>query len=287
MKSKSCLTISICLFSLLDSEAQMNNHSGNQLKDSIEILAFRRLVYFITPAPQDTKKSESEIPISHLGEEHLLVTPILTYPGTGASMSNRYSYDNFLPTTYNKEATQGSPFLLPVYVQGLVVNQLDSVISNASYLYNYDKMSGNLLLRRENEAPIAVNREQVNMFCLKVENGGFIFMRVPLINSNEFFQVIYKGSKYSSYKLYKNRFISANQKTNGYMTEGKDYDEYQDIETYFIVDERKEESMVFELTKKSIKKSLGSASAAVDQYFKDHRYEEITESFVAHLLASL
>ena len=80
-----------------------------------------------------------------------------------------------------------------------------------------------------------MNRDQVNMFCLKLDKGGFIFMRVPLINANEFFQVISKGSKYSCYKLYKNVFVKANQKTTtGYMPDGKNYDEYKDVDTYYM-----------------------------------------------------
>ena len=112
-------------------------------------------------------------------------------------------------------------------------------------------------------------------------------MRVPLINANEFFQVINRGSKYSCYKLFKNIFINANQKTNGYITEGKDYDEYHDIETYYLVDEKKEEWSIFELTRKSIKKTFGSNNDAVNKFLKEHRYDEVTESFVSALIAEL
>jgi hypothetical protein len=132
-----------------------------------------------------------------------------------------------------------------------------------------------------------VDRELVNSFCLKLDKGGYIFMRVPLINSNEFFQVIKRGSKYSCYKLFKNIFINANQKTNGYITEGKDYDEYQDVETYYLVDEKKQEWSVFELTRKSIKKAFGPQSLLVNKYFKEHPYDEITEPAVASLLSEL
>jgi hypothetical protein len=86
---------------------------------------------------------------------------------------------------YHKEPTQGSPFCF-LYVPGLVVNAPIQSLTNPDYLYNYDKMSGNLLLKRNNESPIAVNRWQVKQFCLKTDKGGLIFMRVPLINNNEF-----------------------------------------------------------------------------------------------------
>jgi hypothetical protein len=285
MKSKLVLSFSICLLLLQEANAQLNNIPGHR-NDSLDINSFGILVNYISSDTQTLNIAEIEKnTVSHLGEQHQLVTPIQYMPGAGEMAG--YGWDNWLPSVYNKEATQGSPFFLPIYVPGLVINQSYHVISNKDYLFNYDKMSGNLLLKRGKESPIAIDREQVNAFCLKVDQGGYIFMRVPLINTNEYFQVIYKGSKYSSYKLYKNKFVNANQKTNGYTSEGKNYDEYEDIETYYIVDEKKQEWNLFELSKKSIKKTMASESVAVDLYFKDHRYEDITESFVSHLLASL
>ena len=288
MKSKRLLSISILLFSFAFAGAQTNITSGKQEPDSLNTLAFRVLVNFISSDTLATHISEAEKnSVSHVGEEHQLITPVQTYPGSAGSMAGGFSYDNFLPSVYNKEATQGSPFLLPVYVPGLVINPSYGVVNKSDYLYNYDKMSGNLLLKRNNEQPIAVNRGQVKMFCLKLDKGGYIFSRVPLINDNEFFQVIYKGPKYSSYKLYKNKFINSNQKTNGYSTDGKNYDEYQDIETYYIVNESKAEWAIYELSKKSIRKALSAETAALDQYFKDHKYDDITESWMAQLLETL
>jgi hypothetical protein len=286
MKSKLLLTISVGLSSFLITNAQVNNNSTKQSSGNLDELSFRVMVNYIYSDTQILHVAEIEKnTIPHFGEEHRLVTPILANPGVFEQDNS--SYDKFLPSVYNKEVTQGSPFLTPVYVPGLVLSQSYGIINKPGYLYNYDKMSGNLLLKRENESPIAVYRENVISFCLKLDKGGFIFTRVPLINSNEYFQVIYKGLKYSSYKLYKNIFINANQKTNGYVTEGKDYDEYQDIETYYVVDEKKEEWTLFELSKKSIRKTFPSESAILDQFFKNHRYEDITESYVANLLEAL
>jgi len=283
MKSKTLLTVSICLFAHLSPGAQTNNTKTNTL----EMSAFNRLVDFISIETQSTKIAEYEKNnISHEGEEHILSNPLAR--GAAAEGPESGSWDKFLPTVYNKEATVGSPFLLPIYVPGLVVNQLDSVINKPDYEYNYDKKSGNLLLKRNNQDPIAVNRDQVNMFCLKLDKGGYIFMKVSLINANEFFQVISKGSKYSSYKLYKNIFIRANQQSStGYTQDGKNYDEFKDVENYYMVDETKQEWSVFELTKRSIRKALSAQSPAVEQYFKDHKYEDLTESYIAQLLEKL
>ena len=286
MKSKLLLSISITLFLIASSSAQINNDTSKRVSVSLDSFIFRLMVNYVSADTFALNIAEFEKnTISHLGEEHRLVIPILANPGVYDQDNS--SYDKFLPSVYHKEPTRGSPFLIPLYVPGLVISQSYGIVNKKEYLYNYDKVTGNLLLIKDKESPIAVDRELVNSFCLKLDKGGYIFMRVPLINSNEFFQVINKGPKFSCYKLFKNIFINANQKTNGYTTDGKDYDEYQDIETYYLVDERKEEWTIFELTRKSIKKTFGSENHTLNKYFKDHRYDVITESVMASLLEDL
>jgi hypothetical protein len=286
MKSKILLSISITLFSITSSSAQLKNDTVTHSPGSLDSLIFRLMVDYISADTVVLNIDEIEKnSIPHLGEEHRLVIPILANPGVYEQDNS--SYDKFLPSVYHKEVTRGSPFLIPMYVPGLVISQSYKIINKKEYRYNYDKVTGNLLLVRDKESPIAVDRDMVNSFCLKLDKGGYIFMRVPLINSNEFFQVINKGPKYSCYKLFKNIFINANQKTNGYVTDGKDYDEYQDIETYYMVNERKEDWTIFELTRKSIKKTFGPQNPTVNKYFKDHRYNEITEAVLANLVEEL
>ncbi|HLA58897.1 MAG TPA: hypothetical protein VK622_09055 [Puia sp.] len=286
MKSKLLLSISVILLLSGSSSAQIKNDTSKQVSVSLDSFIFRLMVDYVSADTLVLNISEFEKNnISHFGEEHRLVVPILAHPDVYEQ--NNSSYDKFLPSVYHKEVTHGSPFLIPIYVPGLVISQSYGIVNKKEYLYNYDKVTGNLLLIKDKESPIAVNRELVNSFCLKLDKGGYIFMRVPLINSNEFFQVINKGPKYSCYKLFKNIFINANQKTNGYITDGKDYDEYRDVETYYIVDEKKEEWSIFELTRKSIKKTFGSQNHTVNKYFKDHRYDVITESVLANLVEEL
>jgi hypothetical protein len=283
MKSKIFFTVS----ALFCTQFLLRAQTGGPKVNPIEVAAFNRLVDFIKTDTQEAKIAEYEKNnVSHQGEEHVFSMPLAR--GAAPEGPESGSWDKFLPTVYHKDATVGSPFLISLYVQGLVVNQLDSVINKPDYLYNYDKITGNLLLKRNNQDPIAVNRDQVNMFCQKLDKGGFIFMRVPLINANEYFQVISKGSKYSCYKLYKNVLVKANQQTTtGYTPDGKNYDEYKDVETYYMLYEAKQEWTIFELTKKSIRKVLSDQSQAVELYIKDHRGDDITDSYVAQLLDKL
>src|ERR1700712_3769376 len=103
MKSKRLLSISISLCSCLFAGAQTNANSANRTSDSVNNLAFRVLVNFISSDTLATHISETEKnSISHLGEEHQLITPVQTYPGSAADMAknSHFGYDNFLPTVY-------------------------------------------------------------------------------------------------------------------------------------------------------------------------------------------
>jgi hypothetical protein len=286
MKGKLIFPIFISLFSIVFGKGQLTNNSKIPVTDSQEIRAFAQLVSYIFTDTQGLKLAEAENNyVNRLGEQHFLYVPIVN--GIFAVSTANSSWDLSLPSVYNKEPTQGSPFLVFSYVPGLVITNSYTVLNAPNFRYNYDKMSGNLLVKKNNDSAIAVNKESVKSFCLKFDKGGIIFMRVAIINDNEFFQVLCKGPKYSSYKLYKSKFINANQKTNGYVTEGMDYDEYMDIVTYYLVDEKNEISHIFELRRKSIKSVFGSANSVVEKYFKDHKYEDITESSIANLTAEL
>ena len=293
MKYKLLAAFSLCCLILQPVKAQNSGtvvpgavSPGLRGADTLEVLAFRRLLNFISTESKGAKKSDINMDsLKSLSEVHFLSNPVQAI-GSSFTQENT-SYDNFLPQVYHREGLQGSPFFLTAYVSGLVVNQIDTVIDKPDYLYNYDKVSGNLLLKRGNESPIAVNRNQVKYFCLKADKGGYIFERVMLINPNDYFQVLFKGLKYSLYKQIKSKFIPANQKTDGYSSAGKDFDEYRDLYTFFIVDQKKGEPVEFELSKKSIRKALPAENAFIEQYFKDHKGEDMDELYVQHLIEKL
>jgi len=286
MKKKIIYPVFVFLFLTVTAKGQSANNAKSALTDSLENKAFALLTAYIAADTQDIKLSEAEANyISHAGEQHYLYVPIAR--GSTPEPTENASWDKSLPTVYNKEATQGSPFLLFLYVPGLVISDSYTVYPTSAYRFNYDKMTGNLVARKGNQMAFAVNRETVKLFCLKKDKGGVIFMRVPSINNNEFFQVLYKGAKYSCFKLYKSKFTYADQATNGYIAAGKDYDEFEDIVTYYLLDEKQQTPHVFELRKKSIKTVFGPLDPTIAQYFNKHKYEEVTETFVANLTEAL
>jgi len=290
---KYLLTVTVFMSMLFSVKAQENNVVRNgfikktpaQLyADSVDQVIFRQLVAYVQSESTDFRKLELNVDsLKRLSERHSLVNT--NYNGEYAKAN--ISYDNFLPSVYHKEPLEGLPYLLNAYVPGLVIDPNGSLIGKPDYLYNFDKVSENLLLKRGDAKPIAVEKEQVKYFCLKAGQEVYIFERVSIIDGNRYFQVLSKGSKFSFYKLIISKFINANQGTNGYIKAGNDYDEYQDIFTYYLVDQRRNEYVVFDIKKKSIRKSLPTESRVVEKYFKDHKGEKLTELYVAGLVDKL
>ena len=83
------------------------------------------------------------------------------------------------------------------------------------------------------------------------------------------------------------KFIKSDQATNGYTANGKNYVEYENIVTYYLLDENKEVSHIFELRKKSVKTVFGSVNSASEKYLADHKNEDVTENLVAGLTEEL
>src|SRR5690348_3083023 len=116
MKSKFFLTVSVMLCLLFFLHAQSINPKPNPA----EVAAFNRLVEYIKTDTQEAKIAEYEKnKISHEGEENVLSVPISR--GVAPEGPESGSWDKFLPTVYHKDPTVGSPFLVSIYVQGLVV----------------------------------------------------------------------------------------------------------------------------------------------------------------------
>jgi CarboxypepD_reg-like domain len=208
---------------------------------------------------------------------HIATTEVLNTVNTGS----------LIPVFSHQEDTRGSRYLFDKSVKGMVVNQFDTIINNPAYLYNYDKIGGNLLLTQDNQNYIEVDKQQIKSFALKGDNAGYVFEHVRSVKDNNFFEVVLKGTKYAVYKLIKTKLIKANHQTNGYTESGNYYDEYKDERIYYFVDVKNNTARQFELKKKSIKEVFGVEKVKTDKYFSDHINEDINEDFIKNLTVYL
>jgi carboxypeptidase-like protein len=197
---------------------------------------------------------------------------------------NTVNYGGMLPVYHQKEDTKGTRLLFNPWGKGLIVDQLDTIINNPSYSYNYDKITGNLLLTQDMQNSIEVERPLVKSFAIRNSSGGYVFEHVPVISKDAFFLLLAKGTKYAAYKSIKTKLIKANYQSTGLTESGNNYDEYTDEVVYYIIDVKSKTAAPVELKKKSIKAALEGEKNKTDKYFNDHRDDDITEDFVRGLI---
>jgi hypothetical protein len=187
----------------------------------------------------------------------------------------------------SKEDTKGSRYFNGNWVKGSVVGSNNIVYNDQGYFYNYDKISHHLFMTSNKKDVIEIDDDKVKSFTLNNNMGvDYSFEKIPALDQSAFLQVIAKDSaKYSAYKLTKTKFVKANYHTDGLVESGKNYDEYVD-ETEYYIGFKNNNYKKIDLNKKSLSKSLAD-NPKVQAYFKDHKDDEINESFLFDLLTYL
>lgn len=208
------------------------------------------------------------------GSFHITTTAYMGALNTGS----------FMPVYHQPTETRGSRFIMNDWSPGLVVNQFDTVIKNDSYRYNFDKITGDLLMTQDGKQYIEIDRTNVKSFAIKGQDGGYVFEQVHLLDPTNYFMLLGKGGKYASYKAIKTKLVKANGGTNGLTSTGHDYDEYVDQFYYFLIDLQTNEIRQFEPRKKSIREVAGEDRPKVEKYISQHRYDNIDDKYITGLV---
>jgi hypothetical protein len=198
------------------------------------------------------------------------------------------NYNGMMPVFHQPTETKGSRYLMTDWSGGLVVNQFDTIIKNPSYLFNYDKITGDLLMTQDKKTYIEVDRPQVKSFAIKNDEKGYVFVHASLIdNGDRYFQLLGQGDKYAAYKSIKTKLVKANGVSTGLTSVGNDYDEYVDEVVYYIVDFKSKTVKQFvDLKKKSIKDATPEKDKT-EKYFTDHKKDDVNDNFIAGMIKYL
>jgi len=204
--------------------------------------------------------------------------------------SNTIIYNNapasgaFFPQFSSKEEAQGSKYLFHDWVSGFIVTANSNTIKNDSSRFNYNKMSGNLIMTQDGKTAIEFDHAQIRAFTLYNTGTEYSFEDVSSISTNAFCQVIAKGNKYAVYKLTTTKFVKSNYHTDGMTSTGNPYDEYIDEHKYYLLTPDENKFELPKLTKKSIKGALKNEQQKVDDYFSQHKAEVVDETFLKNLV---
>ena len=189
-----------------------------------------------------------------------------------------------LPVIEHKEETKGSRYLLKKYAQGLIIDSGNNLIVDSTNILNYDKIDGQLMMAIDRKNFLEIDKEKVIGFALKTEDTTLIFLNVPILSKVNYFLLIANGPKYSAYKSIRSKFVKSNYSSNGLTEIGNNYDEYVDTEKFYWVDQRANTAGFFELKKKSLKAIFPSEKAKIEEFFLQHKYDDIDENFVKKLI---
>jgi len=198
-----------------------------------------------------------------------------------AAISN--DMGGFLKPAHEKGDTRGSQYLFVTFVHGYLINAEGDLVQKPNYLFDYDKINGNLLLTRDNKTIIEIGWDETKSFSLFSREGvRYDFEKVPAIDPSHYAQVLASGNKYKIYKLISTKFVKSDYVNNGAAAHGHDYDEYVDDATYYLVDVPSNQMQKFSLRKKGIKTAFAKEADKINKYLSGNS-DDIDDAYLAKL----
>ncbi len=180
------------------------------------------------------------------------------------------------------ENTKGRRYFFDQWVKGKVIVNDGKEIGNEEYLFNFDKVTNNLLVTQDKKTVIEVNKESIKEIHLREDGKDYVFAKVDKISTYRFVEVMEKNDKLSLYKTINTHLVKADYTTNGLTESGNPYDEYIDLPVYVII--YKGDMRTVSLKFGSIKANLKEESKKVKDYYADHLNDEVDENYLKNLV---
>jgi hypothetical protein len=179
-----------------------------------------------------------------------------------------------------QEPTHGSRYLYADWIPGFGINGKDQLVAETSNMYNYDKVSGNIMYTGDGKSLTAVSSKEVKSFSLFDKSGHpHVYENAPAISGAAFVEVLLSTPKYKIYKKVDCKLSRADFHTDGVIEMGHRYDEYVDnIHYYFVGADGKSQSI--SLKKSTLKKLLGGDA---DSFIASQGSRDVDEDYVRDL----
>jgi len=185
----------------------------------------------------------------------------------------------------------GSRYLFDTsWVKANVVLADNSIQKNDSVLYNFDKISQDLLFTTDRKVVYEADRNEFKAVTFYRHDSAFVFERVQSINPNDLFQVLtFSPGKYGFYKIIHTKLKKANYTSNGISESGNKYDEYIDELEYYILFANKEFRLLSSLKKNAVEKafSLSPDKDKMEIFFSSHKNSKSPENDIENLVKFL
>ncbi len=199
-------------------------------------------------------------------------------------LARMVSAQGFIISHKTKEPTRGSRYFFKHFVRGFIINENGELVKKPGSIYDYDKVSGQLLLKPLNSPVLTVKTTDVQSFTL-YDNGqnAFVFERVPAIDSQKFVQVLSFGLKYKIYKLLETHFVSANYRDDGIDKEGNKYDEFVDEGSYYVLNVESGRVQKFSPKIRSLKEAFSNDDDKLNKFIALHPSDTVGDVYLSNL----
>jgi len=179
--------------------------------------------------------------------------------------------------------TTGSRYLFDTFAHGFLTDKSGKQIISPYYLFDYEKMSGYLLLTVDKKNILSIEKDQVKAFTLyNNADQRFDFESVPAIDKSHYVQVLASGSKYKIYKLIRTTFSGADFENTASGGAGHDDDQYNDDVEYYVLNLEHNQLKKLELKKRSIKEDFDGDADKVNKFFTGNS-GKIDDSYLSTL----
>jgi len=178
-----------------------------------------------------------------------------------------------------QEPTHGSRYLYSDWIPGYGINKNDGLVAELGNMYNYDKIAGNIMYTNDGKSMSAVANDQIKSFVLFEKGRPHVYENSPAIDGKKFVEVLLSTPKYKIYKKMDTKLDRADFHTDGVVTMGHRYDEYNDVERYYFVGEDGKAKSI-SLKKSTLKKMMGSDA---DAFIASQGSRDVDEEYVKDL----
>lgn len=187
------------------------------------------------------------------------------------------------PVFTDSKQIVGHRFLFTEWVPGYMVKADGGILQTPDYLFNYDKIKGDLFIAQNLNDVIFADKNVVKSFTLFYGDKPYTFEKMTGISTDLFTRVISAGSKYKIYKLTKTKFVKANYTSNGITSSGSANDEFADENSYYIQDLKTGNFQQVALKKKAIKAAFPNDADKLNTFIAAHARDSIDDDYLKAL----
>jgi hypothetical protein len=211
------------------------------------------------------------------------LSPKITVETNNVSHRAYLGEDGQLYPSKKRLKSMGTRYFFEAFAHGYLVDMSGRRVFDQSYLLDYDKVSGLILITADKINVMQIAKDQIKSFVLYGNSDQRAeFEKVPAIDAAHYVQVLSAGKKYKIYKFTKTGFDGADYSNTAAGQRGHDYDEYVDEAEYYALDVKSNQLQKLSLRKKSIRTVFAKEADKVNKFLSEDQ-EDIDDTYLVQL----